>query len=289
MCKGHGNSVDAIAASPSGKLLLSGSWDHSLRLWRIPDAGEVADAAAAAAGTKKAKTSASASAAAAAVVTSQYAATDEAVLASEATFSGHTQNVSCVCWPSSSSSHAYSCAWDHSIKLWDTTSGVAVRSWSAGKSSSSSVSSSSSAMSALAFSDTHNLLASAHNDTRVRLWDPRTPSSSASGVTSSSASSSAVKSVLTGGHSQWVSDVAWQRDSRAHNLLASCSHDGTVCLWDVRSVQSPVAVLRGHDDKVLCVDWHMSSSSSSDDTTAGVMVISGGADQRLHSHVVKRH
>jgi ribosome biogenesis protein YTM1 len=68
--------------------------------------------------------------------------------------------VSAIAWP-----HAlaiYSGGWDHTIRLWDPHAGVNTSTWN-----------SDTLISALDFSLASNLLATAHPDGGVRVWDPR--------------------------------------------------------------------------------------------------------------------
>ena len=65
--------------------------------------------------------------------------------------------------------------------------------------------------------------------------------------------------------------------SSAHHI-ATASHDGSVKLWDIRSIV-PLATLSAHTDKVLCVGWVPSSSGKAASGTGGI--VSGGADCTL--------
>lgn len=160
---------------------------------------------------------------------------------------GHKGVVSTLIWPHPSA--IYSGSWDHSIKMWDVKTGVCSNTWHGNK-----------VVNALSLSPHINLLASAHNDTFVRVWDPRQKDKEA------------IKSTLKS-HTGWVSDVAWCNSKSFPHLLVSTSYDGTVKLWDVRSM-IPLHTMEAHTDKALCVDWHQNQ------------IISGGADNMLHSFAV---
>jgi ribosome biogenesis protein YTM1 len=58
-------------------------------------------------------------------------------------------------------------------------------------------------------------------------------------------------------------------------LLASCAHDRTVKVWDLRSTV-PLHTVEDHTNKVLAVDW----------TADGKALVSGGADAILRAHVL---
>ena len=90
----------------------------------------------------------------------------------------------------------------------------------------------------LAFKPNSYLLASASDDTTVRLWDV--------------GDNTNLRHVRTlRGHTDRVNSVAWSPDGRT---LASGSHDGTVRLWNPNNGIN-FAVLRGHTEEVTCVAW----------------------------------
>ena len=107
----------------------------------------------------------------------------------------------------------------------------------------------------LAFKPNSYLLASASDDTTVRLWDV--------------GDNTNLRHVRTlRGHTDRVFSVAWSPDGRT---LASASVDGTVRLWNPNNGIN-FAVLRGHTSVVISVAWSpdgriLASGSGSGDTT----------------------
>ncbi len=107
-CRGHERSVDCLAASPSGSLLASGSFDATLKLWgtkvlerSVEDASSSQEEAGEKSKSKKSKTE-------------DKIPTRTPIM----TLAGHKEGVSGVAWMGSESELA-TCSWDHTIKVWD--------------------------------------------------------------------------------------------------------------------------------------------------------------------------
>jgi len=230
VCKGHSDSVESVAVS--GSRFATGSWDSCIFLW---DSSEVARLQAEQGAGKKQKTAA---AVAGLSVGPAVCEMPEALL------EGHSQCVSALVWPHPMA--LYSGSWDCSVRMWDTTTGSLSQTWHGKKQ-----------ISGLSFSLAANLLASAHCDKVVALWDPRM------------GDGEAMKLQLRS-HKAWVTDVNFAPDS-AH-LLASTSHDGSVKFWDTRA-SVPLHTISTHTDKVLSCCWY-----------DGNTLLSGGSDCQLLSH-----
>ena len=106
---------------------------------------------------------------------------------------------------------------DRSIKLWNTADGRCTRTWSC-----------TSTCNALAFEEAAGMLASAHQDGAVRLWDVR--AHSARPVTE-----------ITTAHSGPVTSAVFQPCS-GQQLLTN-SKDNSLCLIDMRGSFEPIASL----------------------------------------------
>ena len=147
----------------------------------------------------------------------------------------------------------YSGSMDHNIKQWDLGAGGAVaRTWFGTK-----------AVTGLDFSTEANVLASAHHDSVVRVWDPRTQQ----------ASREVLKLTLKS-HKGWVADIKFN-PFNAHQL-ATASYDHTVKVWDLRA-SLPLFTLRTHTDKALAIDWADADH-----------IVSGGADNLLQTHTMNK-
>jgi peroxin-7 len=64
-------------------------------------------------------------------------------------------------------------------------------------------------------------------------------------------------------------DVAWSEENE--NIVASCSGDGSIKLWDLSSRQNPFRSIPAHSKEVSALDWNTNDtnlflSSSWDDT-----------------------
>lgn len=61
------------------------------------------------------------------------------------------------------------------------------------------------------------------------------------------------------GHSDAVLGLAWNQNY--HHILASCSVDKTIMLWDIDR-QEPSTTITAFRDKVQCVEWHRLESQT---------------------------
>lgn len=126
--------------------------------------------------------------------------------------SGHTSQVSDVCFDEKDSTVAYSSSWDHSVKTWDLTTSACVDTRTTAQS---------------LFSITHlpdlSLLATGTSARHITLIDPR-------------ASATTISAMTLRGHQNAVVSLA--KDPSSTYGLVSGSHDGTCKVWDIRSVQT---------------------------------------------------
>lgn len=64
-------------------------------------------------------------------------------------------------------------------------------------------------------------------------------------------------------------DIAWSEENE--NILASCSGDGTIKIWDLVAPQNPIRSIQAHGKEISSLDWNSNNtsvflSSSWDDT-----------------------
>uniref|UniRef100_A0A2N9IMZ0 Ribosome biogenesis protein WDR12 homolog n=1 Tax=Fagus sylvatica TaxID=28930 RepID=A0A2N9IMZ0_FAGSY len=148
--RGHGGSVQSVAAKKSGDMVCSGSWDCTINLWRTNELDNDGDLVS----VKKRKVNGQA---------------DESQLEGEAvsTLVGHTQSVSSLAWPEHKT--IYSASWDHSVRLWDVETGKDTSDIFCGK-----------VLRCLDVGgESSALIAAGGSDPVLRIWDPRKPGTSA--------------------------------------------------------------------------------------------------------------
>ncbi|KAI8904777.1 WD40-repeat-containing domain protein [Gorgonomyces haynaldii] len=140
----------------------------------------------------------------------------------------------------------YSGSWDHAIRGWDIDQEQCLHTMTCDH-----------PVTSLTYNKDNNLLVSGHSDALIRVWDPR------------GADGQLIKTKLTG-HKNQVSRITWS--SNTFNF-ASCSYDGTVKVWDLRSLNPMYSV--EVQDKLFALDW------------LGDQLVVGGEDSHLHFYDIK--
>jgi hypothetical protein len=287
---GHTDWVTSVSFSPDGRLLASGSWDNTIKLWRVSDGALVR--------TLTGHTD---------LVSSVVFSPDGRLLASGSwdntiklrrvsdgslvrTLTGHTGDVSSVSFSPDGSLLA-SGSGDGTIKLWRVSDGLEVRTLTGHTGWVNSVSFSPNGrllasgsgdgiklwrvsdgslvrtltghtdmVWSVSFSPDGSLLASGSDDKTIKLWR---------------VSDGALVRTLTG-HTNWVRSVSFSPDG---SLLASGSHDHTIKLWRV-SDGLEVRTLTGHTESVWSVSFSPDGSllaSGSHDHTIKLWRVADGA------------
>jgi len=228
LLKGHTKSVECVV-SREGSLdslhkefvwLSSGSWDKSIRLWKLPfvDMHNTSAESSVPTNRKRKKKVASKK-------------SDCQVLEPSVTLEdAHSHCVTCIAWPMEDI--ILSGSWDLSIKQWSVEKKTAISTVRA-----------SDVIQCMSYNNSLHLLATGHSDRCIRIWDFRLAENSVN-------SARALRS-----HLGWISSVEWHPNNEY--MLLSGSYDKTLILWDIRS-SLPLHTLSFHTDRILCACWDWS-------------------------------
>ncbi|MGF2036143.1 MAG: caspase family protein [Nostoc sp. CmiVER01] len=237
--EGHDTLVYSVAFSPDGKMIASGSWDKTVKLWNAATGKEITTLNGHSfsiwglAFSPDSKTIASASADA--TVKLWNTATGKEIT----TLKGHSDFVRGVAFSPDGKTIA-SASDDATTKLWNADTGKEI----------TTLNGHSNRVYSVAFSRNGKTIASASTDNTVKLWDAGTG-----------------KEITTlRGHSDFVRGVAFSPDGKT---IASASSDNTVKLWNTDTGKE-ITNFNGHSNHVNSVafspDGKTIASASSDTT-----------------------
>ncbi|EXK77339.1 hypothetical protein FOQG_17952 [Fusarium oxysporum f. sp. raphani 54005] len=297
--EGHTNWVTSVIFSQDGKLIASGSYDHTVKIWNVATGREER--------TLKGHTD---------LVNSVVFSNDGKLIASgsrdktvkiwnvatgeeEQTLDGHTNSVNSVVFSNDGKLIA-SGSLDTTIKIWNVATGKVEHTLESHRGSVNSV----------IFSQDGKLIASGSWDNTVKIWivatgkEERTLEGHTALVTSvvfsndgkliaSGSHDKTIKiwNVATGaeertleGHIDWVASVVFSKDDK---LIVSGSRDKTIKIWNMATGKEE-RTLKGHTDWVTSVflskDNKLIASGSWDNTVKIWNVVMGKQERTLEAH-----
>ena len=220
----HSNSVISVAASPDGKYLASGSWDHTVIIWDAESGACMlileghSNNVSSVCWSPDGKYLASGSWDKTVIIWDAESGACMLIL------EGHSYTVESVSW-SPDGKYLASGSIDETLIIWDAESGQKLKTLEGHFGSVESVS----------WSPDGKYLASGSMDSTLIIWDAK--------------SSESLKTLK--GHFDGVESVCWSPDGK---YLASGSWDETVIIWDAKSGEN-LKTLYGHSGRVSSVSW----------------------------------
>jgi WD40 repeat protein len=238
---GHTDAVRALAYSPDGKYIVSGSYDDTLRIWNAETGKTIR--------TLQGHTGA--------VISVAFSPDGKRIVSGSsdknlriwdaqtgkviATLPGHTKAVISVAF-SPDGKRIVSGSLDKILRIWDIETGKAIR----------TLQGRTEAVISVAFSPDGKRIVSGSEDKTLRLWDAET--------------GKAIRTLQ--GHTDVVGSVAFSPDGKR---IASGSYDKTLRLWDAETGKAIGKPLKGHTEAVISVAF----------SPDGKRIVSGSADKTL--------
>ncbi|RKK77386.1 Vegetative incompatibility protein HET-E-1 [Fusarium oxysporum] len=255
--EGHADVVSSVVFSKEGKLIASGSWDKTVKIWNVTTGEEERtleghmDLVRSVVFSNDGKLIASGS------KDNTVKIWNVATGKEERTLKGHTNSVSSMVFSKDGTLIA-SGSWDNTVKIWKVATGKEERTLKGYRGSIRSV----------FFSDDGRLIASGSRDKTVKVWNVATGE----------------EERTLRGHTNLVRSVVFSNDG---TLIASGSDDKTVRIWNVATGKEE-RTLRGHTNRVSSVvfskDGKLIASGSWDKTVKIWKVATGKEERTLRGH-----